>query len=791
MLNISLLMKRCFLLLTLILSTFLVSCEKVSELSDSATITAFKVNNQSVAEIVLATPIVRNDSIILPVSYGKYMFPLTLQGTPTLEGDRAKILNINFAEEQTFDEIDSFKVFYVSAASGATKKWVICFEALASSEETDITGFEIESITPSDFLMSAPVFRKTQSAIYMMAIEGTLPVTIVPKVTTSPGSTIIDYKAGDPIKFSEYDKLKEFTVKSESGQQQQWYVGLYKAVAATDGVTSPEILARLNIAEDTFKSTVEPTTSEYEIKTSYFDGRDIRLIIQKKGATIEVPEAIKFPIKVVTSFEMDANSQSVGLTSGEVMTFNSLTDIHKFYTIDNLSATYANWTIRVTPFSNNEANVNSFTINSYSSAGNLMELSKNVEIDKQKAIITIPITKVPDAMPLTVSATAEISAGATFGSPFPPTMVFDNISATHEFVVISSLETERKTWKVVLRDDSNLSDKAEVLSFKVNAEYPRDAVYLEPGKAQITIVTQQNTKTKFVPTITISEGASLSGITSGAELEVSFAADKTFDVVAKNGTAKQWRIKMIYAPQVKGSALTALEVPWSSANNNVVTGTTVAKRGSVDVIRMETKEQNTVIYGYLMAAGSLFTGSFDFKLTTEGIDYPRIMTKFGMPFTEKPIEFSLDMKYVPGAQLKQASKRDPNSPTAGGNPWSISNIAGSDQGQIWVDVINYNGDISQIPNAYSGEGRNGKGQPIAGLTVLGRGEIVTPNTNGWVDGQRMSITYSNPTLPTTHIAIVMSSSIRGDKYIGAPGSILETSNFSLIYYKPDADAIRQ
>jgi hypothetical protein len=167
----------------------------------------------------------------------------------------------------------------------------------------------------------------------------------------------------------------------------------------------------------------------------------------------------------------------------------------------------------------------------------------------------------------------------------------------------------------------------------------------------------------------------------------------------------------------------------------------------------------------LIAAGSLFAG--EFRLNTNYAD-PRSMTFFGIPFTMRPTAVAFEAQYIPGPQLMQSVKEN--------GVYVIHNIAGTDCGQAWAEMLNWNGSGNPV---YHG----GDTAP-AGLTVLGRGELVFDGANDafrtW-GRYTMPIVYNSSTLPPTHIAVVFSSGKDGDLFKGAPDSIMNIDNVELTY----------
>ena len=110
-----------------------------------------------------------------------------------------------------------------------------------------------------------------------------------------------------------------------------------------------------------------------------------------------------------------------------------------------------------------------------------------------------------------------------------------------------------------------------------------------------------------------------------------------------------------------------------------------------------------------------------------------------------------------------------------------------------MEMLNYTGtDMTKVPNAYAGDGKNGKGGAAEGVTVVSRAEIIIDQGkhdifNEWANG--VEIMFTNRTdSPITHMAFVVSSSYKGDAYKGAIGSIITVDNICVNYYIPEDGA---
>ena len=109
-----------------------------------------------------------------------------------------------------------------------------------------------------------------------------------------------------------------------------------------------------------------------------------------------------------------------------------------------------------------------------------------------------------------------------------------------------------------------------------------------------------------------------------------------------------------------------------------------------------------------IAAGTTFTGNFSSNVN---LDNPRQMTFFGSHFIKRPSSMTFRMNYKAGAQLQKVEN---------GN---FVNLSGKDRGQAWVQLLYYSG---------QGEMEYHK-ESAANIQVVGNGELVIDDTNGWVE----------------------------------------------------------
>ena len=188
---------------------------------------------------------------------------------------------------------------------------------------------------------------------------------------------------------------------------------------------------------------------------------------------------------------------------------------------------------------------------------------------------------------------------------------------------------------------------------------------------------------------------------------------------------------------------------WCTANNTLVQSTHPAQGYSGLCAEMVTKKVDFVQRA--ISAGMIYTGNLSSNVN---LINPKQMTFFGSRFVQRPKSMTFKMSYKAGDQLQKVENG------------KFVDVTGKDQGQAWIELLEGYGDYH--------------GEPVNGVKVLGRGELTINDTNGWIE-VTVPINYTDMITPPTHIAIVFTSSIRGDYLEGAAGSTLLVDDVRLNY----------
>lgn len=158
----------------------------------------------------------------------------------------------------------------------------------------------------------------------------------------------------------------------------------------------------------------------------------------------------------------------------------------------------------------------------------------------------------------------------------------------------------------------------------------------------------------------------------GKETYRDFTTPQVYRVQAEDGSEAAYSVIVTQEganPQLENASLDAWYTPagksyeepgadastiWASGNAGVVTintanvtGVTIA--GTDKAAKLVTKDLGSLgqLVGQRMGAGSIFTGAFVLDIAN-----PLNSTKFGIPFSARPVSFSVDYTYQPGTPYR-------------------------------------------------------------------------------------------------------------------------------------------
>ena len=788
---------------------FSAGCAKVSELEDKAYIQSAKIIDESITQgVVLAstptTILIENDSVKVAVNieYGFYISPISLNISLISNNTADRILgltkDLDSSEEApvypiTFQRNDEKIPFYIVAQSGMVTLGEIYLNFKDKSNEANITGFEIESLPNGVIVSQSPTIQSEGSDdgyIDIYHIKGTFPMTLKPTITLSEGAMIDAEKQGSPtveeITFNKITGSSVIHVISASGKRRDWRINMRNGMELSDPMDfSVQQLSNMSISRNDVMPTIEGIVDP--LITSVDSTNAV--------VTVFIPASVaEGKINVNLNINAKLGSEIIGKQN---VAFSKTEVIEHFVDVlDYSSSSYRKWKIIAEVDAPDKIFLYDIKFGSYSANNNII-VSPISEIDKQKQEIWFNLNKVSDTYSVSLQAlTAELNDGAT--TTLPKELLFTSVDLPVTFDITSSDGSTTQTWKIGVKVKI-VSSETELTDFDLlSTSFDWTKIHIEPKKKRLVVEVDSDGNISFTPIFKVSDGATVlsspqtifNNSASTADVNTEY---KITVLAGDNVSRSEWTLIFMYAPQLgdrhfNANSVVDREKYWATANLTspiTLTGTKWIERpAETNAVECSTQEQNAMIFGKLIAAGALFKGHFEMLFELNAIIYPRTMTKFGIPFnaTTEPVSYNIDAKYLAGPRMQQA--------IATNNVYSITDVAGVDAGHIWMEMLNYTGtNIADVPNSYAGDGKNGIGQVAEGVKVVSRAELVIDEQKqhlfkDWANAVEVMFKKTN-NLPITHIAFVVSSSYKGDVYLGAIGSKISVDNIRINYYIPE------
>lgn len=350
-----------------------------------------------------------------------------------------------------------------------------------------------------------------------------------------------------------------------------------------------------------------------------------------------------------------------------------------------------------------------------------------------------------------------------------------------QILVISAICTLLLAFSSCIREDYfGKSDKNFITSFTVNGQIGQ-TIY-DSSKIYIAVDLDFDITNVFA-NVSISNYAA---ITPNPKDGQNFSKPVTYTVTSESGKAaiytvyiyqttpeiqlpnsdfRQWYLTTTSGKSYYQIGKNATDTIWATSNAGAVSITTPNVFPFVEASGDTIAHLTTLNAGKLaqtlgqgIAAGSLFTGIFKLNISN-----PVSSAKFGTPFIGKPKSFSVDYKYLPGSTMMNGK----GATISGKDSLDIYLILENRSTTPWKRIATawFRSDIQQS------DFTNLKLDLTYGKIVNSKYYEVPTGNAIWGDG----------TEKPTHISVVFSSSARGDKFEGAPGSSLWVKNFILYY----------
>lgn len=771
----------------LIISALLLSCEKVSQLSDYNTIEEFSIENVSPGGVILQEPVLQENSIEIPVVVGKYLFPITIKPVINFKDDAVKVIGLDNDGKIEFESSTSVKSINIVSQSGMTRRYEIKLKILPSKESSEIIKFKIISSTDNSLKIGQEGFADpTESKVTLFAINPSYPLSINPLIVLSEGAIIDNWTDGGFLTFSLQGETKKLNVLSESGRKEEWSISVKNAISEKN--SSPEVKSsiyqRMNYPFHKIDAISEDDNLKIDTLTLIRDKRIIQLFYSTLNSAAD--------ISVKLNFQLNNYLTSAGVENNEVFNFSSNSETKSLFIIDNITGVYSEWSIILRPKST-YIEVNEFNWNSYSSQNGKITIGP-AEIDKTFRTINIPILSLGE-FPLLLNNTS-LTTNNSINSDLPINLLFNSLDDIKSFSIVKNGVSE--TWKIKLENRFiSLSNSALVLDFiagKPSFSYTIDEVYIEPSQGEIVIISEnfiENTSLKIIPIIKLSEGAVAEGIISGGVIEIKWGKPFLFKVRAEDGTTQPWSIIAIPAPQLPNSdledwwihpqfnSITSTIYPsdgsgWNSSNNPNVLGVSRSSGYNSQYSAQISTTLSTINFADIikvtsLTAGNLFLGKFRYSTLASDVYNPLSMIIKGIPFNLLflPRELTFMYKYKTGDNLVRTPPKTSSTTIPAFNP--IEYLSGSDFGEVKIEMWENDQTL---------------------LTASGTG-LFTKDISEWTQySLEINANSINSSINTNYISVSFTSSVYGDKFTGADGSILVIDKIRLIYHIPGVGSIK-
>lgn len=763
-------------LIAVFIAVILHSCEKVAQLSDDNIIISVSIDNVEPEKVLLDNPVVEESSVIIPVKFGKYLFPLKLYPTIICNDSKVKILGLEDDGSLIFPVLNSINTITIVSESGMPKRYEIKLNLISSNEISEILKFKIKSSSNGILNVGEEAFADpTESIVKIYAVDPTYPLIINPEVEVSEGAVFTDWEKGESLTFSFQGETKTLNLLSESGREEKWQVSI---INAKEDITSNQRLINpFNHFDAKF------TSSLHNLDTVTFNTKDRQVILYYSGDK----KAENFGVLFNFSFNEFITGSS--LYSGEEYIFQNEDDSHQLIIIDNITGNYNKWEI-VFRQTNTIIEVTGVEWGSYYSSDNDIKLGPP-EIYPELREISIPVLSNGE-FPLIINDFSILLSQPTENS-LSADINFSSMNDYKTFNLTRNGKNELWSLKLVNRL-TPLSNQADVTGFhygKPSFSYSVDEIYIEPEISEIVIVCENfeyNTSLKLTPIIETSTGSKIEGMVSGGVVEIPWGGTKKFKIISESGSSREWTIRVIPAPQLPNKdfeewvvhpQFKSLETSifpsdgsgWNSSNNpsavNVVRVDGYQSKYAARILtKLSTINFADIIKVTSLTSGNLFLGKFRYSTATADVYSPGRMIVKGIPFNTYylPKQLIIWHKYRKGETLVKTSPKITSTTIPAFNP--VETVAGNDQGLLKADLWNNSQENLVASASYIFSGNSEWTRSIIDFSY-----------DNWMEGSK-------------YISVSISSSIFGEIFTGADGSVLDVDSIRLIYHLPGNGSIK-
>lgn len=343
-----------------------VSCAKLDRFSRDNSVLSFRVTAHTPEEMVLDQAVIEDNTVFIPVLFGKHKFPLRFTAEIETPPDVDRILGVNFGQDTlTLDNDESTLTFYVVAANGATRRYDIRARVTPLDENNMILPpVAYNSVAPSDAVLSTTAHTIADSGhVELLGVELQYPVAITPRLTIVDGASFGTIRRGDDgqaaafengatqLTFDDENTFYRVEVIAASGLEKEWK--LYLRDCTLLGTDADYAATKYTVIEPKYCEVTEGEGG-LVIKESIADvsTHTVKVVIEQQNA---------WPVTVRVQFPAKDWVDIVGAKRDTTFTFTSLNDVKKLYLIDSYDHNARLWTISLVEYRSNKADVLSFS----------------------------------------------------------------------------------------------------------------------------------------------------------------------------------------------------------------------------------------------------------------------------------------------------------------------------------------------------------------------------------------------------------------------------------------------
>lgn len=467
-------MRRLRFFIGMLLGCCICGCVDVKSLDDTATLTACSLVSVSPQTVVFNDPVLKADTIVLPLDYGKYEFPVTvsldLRTAQTIDA----VLGFDSSDQTlVFESPETVRRLHLVALSGVVTTYEVHIEVLPRSDEGLVNACSLTAQRPADFLL-APLSRVDQTQgevlIYGIDVAPAWPLTVDVTLQVSEGASV-QSQNGSSFTFSAFDQAVPFTVVASSGLEHAWQVRLVP-VSVVDQVSQSTADGWKRMAPTGLQASLE--TPGPEVIACQVDDAANRVVYWLRS------NDTSFPWNVRHAFEISPYAQAVGLAVEDVVSVGGWETQTPFYIIDMIDLQARAWSLLWEKWLSPQHEVLDFTPLSYHSAQGLMTLGI-AKVDTMQSRILLPLEKGTD-FPLVINQfSLQVSDYAT--ALVPDSLLFLSHHTTYTFPVTAE-DGSQRSWTLLL--DPWYRTQSDITSFTVQTYHSMQGrVVFEDLQAQV------------------------------------------------------------------------------------------------------------------------------------------------------------------------------------------------------------------------------------------------------------------------------------------------------------------